>query len=427
MLDTSRAIRRNLLAALLLIAVIGAAAGLSATTPLDGAVVAPGIIIVEGNVKKIQHPTGGVVAEIAVAEGARVAAGDLLIRLDETVTRANLDIVRNNLTTERARRVRLQALRDGVKEPAFPPDLAGDASLSGVLEGEARLTRLLLNSQEGQKFGLRERIEQSRQEINGLKDQQQSFTGQHDIVRKDLEDLLPLYERGNIQRPRISALQRELMRNQGAIGDAVAKIAQAQAKIAETELQIVQIDHDFLAEIVKQLRETETRISELRERKITAEDQLKRVEIRSPLPGVVHQLAAHTIGGVVSPNDVLMHIVPNSDRLAVEIQVKPSDIDQLSIGQEARVRFSAFDRPITDELRGTLMRIAADLTHDPQNRISYYTATVKVPESELARLNGHKLVPGMPAEVFIKTDGRSLASYILKPMHDQMERALRER
>jgi HlyD family secretion protein len=210
------------------------------------------------------------------------------------------------------------------------------------------------------------------------------------------------------------------MRNQGAIGDAAAKIA-------ETELQIVQIDHDFLAEIVKQLRETETRISELRERKITAEDQLKRVEIRSPLPGVVHQLAAHAIGGVVTPTDVLIHIVPSSDRLAVEIQVKPSDIDQLSIGQEAWVRFSAFDRRTTDELQGSLMRIAADLTHDLQSRISYYTATVKVPESELVRLNGRKLVPGMPAEVFIKTGERSLASYILKPMHDQMERALRER
>jgi HlyD family secretion protein len=269
----------------LLIAAIGAAAGLSAHTPLDGAVIAPCIIMVEGNVKMIQHPTGGVVAEIAVAEGARVAAGDLLMRLDETATRANLDIVRNNLTTERARLARLQALRDGVKEPAFPPDLAGDVSLSGVLEGEARLTRLLLNSQEGQKRGLRERIEQSRHEMKGLEEQQQSFTGQRDIVRKDLEDLQPLYERGNIQRPRISALQRELMRHQGAIGDAVAKIAQAQAKIAEIELQIVQIDHDFLAEIVKQLREAETRISELRERKITAEDQLKRVEIRSPLPG----------------------------------------------------------------------------------------------------------------------------------------------
>jgi HlyD family secretion protein len=189
MLDASRAIRRNLLAALLLIAAIGAAAGLSARTPLDGAVVAPGVIMVEGNVKKIQHPTGGVVAEIAVAEGARVASGDLLMRLDETVTRANLDIVRNNLTTERARLARLQALRDGVKEPAFPSDLAGDASLSGMLEGEARLTRLLLNSQEDQKRGLRERIEQSRQEMNGLEEQRQSFAGQRDVVRKELEDL----------------------------------------------------------------------------------------------------------------------------------------------------------------------------------------------------------------------------------------------
>ena len=427
MQDTSRAIRRNLLAALLLIGAIGAAAGLSAHMPLDGAVVAPGTIVVEGNVKKIQHPTGGVVAEIAVAEGAQVAAGDLLMRLDDTVTRANLDIVRNNLTTERARLARLQALRDGVKVPVFPPDLANDASLSGQLEGEARLTQLLLNSEEDQKRGLRERIEQSRQEIKGLAEQQQSFAGQRDIVRKDLEDLQPLYDRGNIQRPRISALQRELMRNQGAVGDAVAKIAQAQAKIAETELQIIQINHDFLAEIVKQLRETETRIGELRERKITAEDLLKRIDIRAPLSGAVHQLAVHTIGGVVSPSDVLMHIVPSANRLVVEVQVKLSDIDQLFVGQDARVRFSAFDRLTTEELQGTLVRIGADLTHDAQNRLAYYTAAVTVPDSELAQLNGRKLVPGMPAEVLIKTGERTLASYILKPLHDQMERALRER
>jgi HlyD family secretion protein len=427
MLETSRAIKRNLLAALLLVAVIGVAAAFSAYAPLDGAVVTPGTIVVEGNVKKIQHPSGGVVAEIAVAEGASVSAGDLLMRLDETVTRANLDIIRNSLTTERARLARLQALRDGVKDPAFPADLAEGSNMGGMLEGEARLTRVLLNSQEDQKRGLRERIEQSGQEIKGLEEQQISYNGQRDIVRKDLEDLLPLYKRGNIQRSRISALQRELMRNDGAIGDGLAKMAQSRAKIAETELQIVRIDHDFLAEIMTQLRETETKITELKERKIAAEDQLKRIEVRSPLSGIVHQLAVHTIGGVVSPSDVLMHIVPSSDRLAVEVQVKPSDIDQLSMGQDARVRFSAFDRRTTDELQGTLVRIAADLTHDRQNRLSYYTATVKIAQSELARLNGRKLMAGMPAEVLIKTGERTLASYILKPMQDQMERALRER
>jgi HlyD family secretion protein len=427
MLETSRAIKRNLLAALLLAAVIGVAAAFSAYAPLDGAVVTPGTIVVEGNVKKIQHPSGGVVAEIAIAEGASVSAGDLLMRLDETVTRANLDIIRNSLTTERARLSRLQALRDGVNDPVFPPDLAEDSNMGGMLEGEARLTRLLLNSQEDQKRGLRERIEQSRQEIKGLEEQQLSYNGQRDIVRKDLEDLLPLYKRGNIQRSRISALQRELMRNDGAIGDGLAKMAQSRAKIAETELQIVRIDHDFLAEIMTQLRETETKITELRERKIAAEDQLKRIEVRSPLSGTVHELAVHTIGGVVSPSDVLMHIVPNSDRLAVEVQVKPSDIDQLSMGQDARVRFSAFDRRTTDELQGTLVRIAADLTHDRQNRLTYYTATVKIAQSELARPNGRKLMAGMPAEVLIKTGERTLASYILKPMQDQMERALREK
>lgn len=274
---------------------------------------------------------------------------------------------------------------------------------------------------------MRERIEQSRQEIKGLEEEEKSYVGQRDIVRKDLEDLQPLYKQGNVQRPRISALQRELMRNHGAVSDAAAKIAQTQAKIAETELQIGQIEHDFVADIVKQLGETETRIGDFREKKIAAEDQLRRLEVRAPLSGIVHQLAVHTIGGVVSSSDVLMQIVPSSDKLIVELEVRPYDIDQLFVGQEARIRFSAFDRRTTDELQCTLTRIAADLTQDPQRKVSYYTASVKIPDSELVRLNGHKLVPGMPAEVFIKTTERTLASYLLKPLHDQMQRALRER
>ena len=426
MLDTSSAIRRNLLAAAVLGIATAAALALSVHTPLEGAVVASGTVVVEGSVKKIQHPTGGVVGEIRVAEGATVALGELLVRLDDTVTRANLGIVLNALTTDRARLARLEALRDGRKDPVFPQDLAEDPSIRGVLEAEARLARLLLTSHADRKRELLERVEQSRQEIKGLEEEQKSFSGQLEVIKRDLEDLTPLYERGYLQRPRITALQRELFRYQGSRGEGLAKIAQSQAKITETELQLAQIEHDFTAGIVKELRETETKIAELRERKITAEDQLRRIDIRAPLSGIVHQLAVHTIGGVVSPSDVLMLIVPSSDQLVVEVQIRPFDIDQLSVGQATRVRFSAFDWA-TDELQGALVRIAADLSQDPQSRLSYYSAAVRVPESELARLNGLKLLPGMPAEVFIKTGQRTIASYLLKPLLDQMKRALRER
>ena len=408
----------------MLVALTGGAAALSAYAPLDGAVVAAGTVAVEGSVKKIQHPTGGVVGEIAVAEGGSVTTGDLLVRLDDTIVRANLDIVLNALRAERARLARLQAMRDGRLDPVFPADLTGDSS---VTEGEARLCRLLLSAKDDQKRGLLERVEQLRQEIRGFEEQQKSTTAQQEVVNHDLTELQPLYERGNVQRPRISALRREMLRNQGALGDIAAQIAQSKAKIAETDLQITQGEHDFIAGIVKELREAETRIAELQERKITADDQLRRLDIRAPLSGTVHQLAIHTIGGVVSPSDVLMLIVPSSDRLIVEIRIRPSDIDQLVLGQETRVRFPSFNRRTTDELHGVLSRIAADLTEDPQSRLSYYSGAVHVPESERAHLEGVKLVAGMPAEVFIKTGGRTLASYIVKPLSDQMQRALRER
>jgi HlyD family secretion protein len=426
MLHTCHAIHRNVRAAALLVFGIGVAAAISAHVPIDGAVVAFGRLVVEGNVKRIQHPSGGVIGEIRVQEGAHVSAGDLLIRLDETVTRASLDIVLNALRAERARLGRLEALRDGTKDVVFPADLIGDASGTGILAGEARLATALLTAQEDQKRGLLERIEQMRQETKGFQEQQKAYVGQLEITQTDLTDLRPLYERGNIQRPRISALQREVFRNQGAIGDTLAKIAQTKAKIAETELRIAQDGHDFIAGIVKELRETETRIAELQEKRVAAEDQMRRLDIRAPISGAVHQLAVHTIGGVLAPSDVLMLIVPSADRLIVEIRLKPSDIDQISVGQEARVRFSASGRRTADELRGELSRVAADLTVDAQTGLPYYSASARIEESELAKLGKFKLIPGMPAEILITSDQRTLASYIIKPLRDQMRRALRE-
>ncbi len=308
MLDTSRAIRDNLFAAMIIVGAIGGAVfAWSVFAPLEGAVVATGTVIVEGNVKKIQHPTGGIVGEIKVEEGQRVEQGDMLLRLDETVTRSNLAIVVNDLTAQRARLSRLQAFRDGLKEPVFAEDLVKEAfsneTIRSVLEGEAKLGRFQLRTREEQRAQLAEQIKQLRQEIKGLEEQQKALVGQLDIARRELSDLMPLYKSGNVQRMRVTGLEREVLRSQGMLGDNRAKIAQSQAKIAETELQIVQNEHDFITDVIKQLRETETKITELQERKITAEDQLQRLEIRSPIAGRVHQLSVHTIGGVITPSE----------------------------------------------------------------------------------------------------------------------------
>lgn len=431
-MDTNLAIRRNMWAAFIVMVVICGVVGLwAARAPIEGAVVANGTVIVEGNVKKIQHPSGGIVGEILVKEGGLVQAGDVLVRLDDTVTRANLAIVVNDLTAQRARLARLRAMRDEQKEPPFPADLAAaavsDLAIRSILDGEARLSRFKLTTRDEQKAQLAERVKQLGLEIRGLDEQRSSMAGQLAIARKEYADLKPLYDSGGLQRTRMTTLEREVLRSQGVLGDIVAKIAQSQAKIAETELQITQIDNDFMTEVMKELRETETKIVELQERKIAAEDQLRRIELKAPSAGRIHQLAVHTVGGVISPSETLMTIVPTAERMIVEVRINPADIDQLIIGQETRVRFSAFNRRTTEELTGTVTRVGADLTHEPQTNQSYYVAGVSVPDSELATLNGLKLMPGMPAEVFIKTGDRTLVSYLLRPLNDQMARAFRER
>jgi HlyD family secretion protein len=246
MIDTAKAIRRNLLAAAFLTAAIGGA-GLawSFHAELEGAVISAGTVMVEGHVKTVQHLSGGIVGEIAVREGSEVAAGDLLIRLDQTMARANLEIILHELTAERARLARLKALRDGADGIVFPDDLlaarVSDPSVADTLEGEAKLRQSQLGARREQTEQRRQRVRQLREQIRGLGEQHTAIAGQIGIVRKELEDLMPLYQSGNIQRPRIKALERELLRNQGLLGDASAQIAEAEAKIAETELQIAEV------------------------------------------------------------------------------------------------------------------------------------------------------------------------------------------
>ena len=390
--------------------------------------VASGTVVVEGSVKKVQHPTGGVVGEIRVEEGARVNEGDVLVKLDATMIRANLGIIMSDLNAQRARLARLQAMRDGRHEPVFPADLVEEAKTSpairNLLDGEARLCDVALTRRDEQKQQLAQRIEEIRQEIIGLDEQVKSSTGQVAIAGKERDDLAPLVLAGTVQRTRMTALQREVLHHQGFLGESIAKIAQSRARITETQLQIVQSDHDLLADVMKDMRDTENKVSELQERRVAAEDQLQRLDIRAPITGMVHQLAVHTVGGVVAPSEALMMIVPSADRLIVEAKISPADIDQVSPGLPTRVRFTAFNRRTTDEVNGTVVRVGADLSREQQSNQAFYTVAIGVPETEIG---GLRLVPGMPAEVFIKTGERTLASYLLKPLTDQMQRAFRER
>jgi len=414
--------------------IVGLLGGLSvwaAKTDIAGAVLASGVVVVESQVKKVQHPTGGVVAEIRVKGGDEVQAGDLLLRLDETVTQASLQMVAKQLDELIAREARLVAERDGLSTLNIPSHFAGRQSkqdVATILSGEQTFFESRRQSREGQKAQLRERIGQMKEEMAGLQGQIAAKAQEIDLISRELEGVGKLEEKQLVTTMRVTQLRREAARLGGERGQLESALAQTKGRITEIELQILRIDQDFRTELMQELRDNQAKQSELVERRIAAEDQLKRVEIRAPQSGTVHQLTVHTVGGVVNPAEPIMLIVPEGDDLIVEARIAPQDIDQVLAGaQTAFVRFSAFDHQTTPELLGQIKTVSADLAKDPVTGEAFYLVRLTIPEDELRKLEGKGLVPGMPADVYIRTQDRTVLSYLIKPMQDQIARAFRER
>jgi HlyD family secretion protein len=431
-LNSHASIRRHVIIGCALVAFLAAGlGGWASTAEISGAIIAQGSLVVDSNVKKVQHPSGGVVGEVRVRDGDRVKAGDILIRLDETVTRANLAIVTKGLTEFYARKARLAAERDGADTVPVPKELAGaidDPIVKEALASERKLFDLRRTARHGQKDQLHQRIQQLREQISGLTAQQDAKTKEMALIEKELSGVRDLWAKNLVPLNRLTSLQREEARLEGERGQLIAAAAEAKGKTAETELQILQLDQDLSSEVAKELRETDSKIGEYVERKVTAEDQLKRTEIRAPLDGVVFQSTANTVGGVITAGgDPIMLIVPEADTLLVEAKVEPRDIDQVQFGQPVVLRFSAFNMRTTPELNGTVARIAADTTNDPRTGQSYYIVRIAMTADEVGRLGDVKLTPGMPAEAFIQTGERTMLSYLVKPLHDQLMRSFREK
>jgi HlyD family secretion protein len=296
-----------------------------------------------------------------------------------------------------------------------------------VLGGERSLFEARRTAIEGQRAQLSERVTQLREEIRGLEAQAAAKRKQTALINQELEGVDRLYKQNLVPITRLTSLQREASRLDGEEGQLVASIAASRGKIAETELQIIQLVQDLKREVAAELRDSQAKIGELVERKVAAEDQLRRVDIRAPQNGFVHQLAAHTIGGVINAGEPIMLIVPQADSLVVETRIAPQDIDQVHPGQRVNLRFSAFSQRTTPEIFGTVSRVSADLTREQQTNTSYYTVRVSIPEDELKKLEGKALIPGMPVEAFIQTGSRTALSYLVKPFEDQVARAFRER
>jgi HlyD family secretion protein len=423
-------IRRHQVAGLLVVGLLAGGAGTwAATTDISGAVIAPGILVVDSHVKKVQHPTGGIVGEILARDGDQVKAGDVLVRLDDTVTRANLAIVTKGLTELSARKARLEAERDGAEAITVPDELASRSSepkVAHVIAGEEQLFALRKKARTGQKAQLRQRITQLEKQIEGLGLQADAKAEEIKLINRELEGARELWEKNLIQISKLTALEREATRIKGERGGLIATIARAKAQVAETELQIIQIDQDLASDVAKELTETDAKIGEFVERKVAAEDQLKHIAIRAPQSGIVHQSMVHTVGGVINASDPIMLIVPEADQLTVEAEVDPKDIDQLHLGQEAMLRFTSFNVRRTPQIMGALREISADITSEERTGRSYYTIRVAMSAKEITRLGNRALVPGMPVEVFVKTEDRRVLSYLVKPLSDQINRAFRE-
>ena len=430
--DPRRSIRRHLLAGVTLVVLLaGGVGGWAATTELAGAVIAPGNLVVETNVKKVQHPTGGVVGELRVRDGDEVKAGDVVVRLDDTVTRANLAIVVKSLDELSARQAREEAERDGANAPSFPAELLArrsDAEVARLVAGEQKLFETRRSARQGQKAQLKERIGQLQEQISGLNDQIAAKKREIVLIGEELKGVRELWSKNLVQITRVTALERDAARLEGERGALVSTIAQTKGKITETELQILQIDQDLRTEVGKDLAEIRGKVSELVEKRVAAEDQLKRIDIRAPQDGTVHQLSVHTVGGVITPNgEPLMLIVPKADALTVEARIAPQEIDRVHVGQRAVLRFSAFNQRTTPELNGAVSVVSADISADQKTGASFYTVRIAISGAELARLGGLKLVPGMPVESFIQTEARTVLSYLTKPLTDQALKAFREK
>jgi HlyD family secretion protein len=396
-------------------------------TDLSGAVIARGQLAVDGNVKKVQHLQGGIVGDIRVANGSRVAAGDVLIRLDDAQLRAQHAIVAAKLAQLAGELARLESERDGAGAIVFPASLDAarasgrDTVARDTVAGETRLFAARRAARAAQQARLDERLVQIDMEIKGLAAQHEAKSRELELIKNDLAAIETLWARHLTTLMRVTTARRERARFEGELASIAAQMARARAQASEVRQQVAENEQRWLGEVQRDLRDAEARRAELEERRVALEDQLARVDLRAPVAGIVHELQQHTIGGVVRPGETAMSIVPLDRPLIVEARVAPSDIDQVRAGQPALLRFAAFSQRTTPEIKGEVVDVGADLTRD--NGQSYYIARIRLAGAAPAHLT---LVAGMPVEGFIETGRRTAWSYILKPLTDNLARAFRE-
>jgi len=424
-------LRRYSLLSLFAVAVLVVGLGTWAVfTSIAGAVIAGGFLVVETNAKRVQHAEGGIVAAIMARNEDHVNAGDVLVRLDDTMLKASLNVINNQLDEARAIEARLVAEIGGRSDFVVPPELEVRRTEPGVdslIVAQHQLAKAREAVRVGNISQLTEQIAQLESQLEGLAVQRTAAQQQHDVVGKELADLAGLLDSQLVQKSQVNNLTREKARLEGELGAIDASMSQIRASIAERRVMIGQVDSTFLSEALSQLQELREKIAQLLQQKIAAEDRLARVAIVAPQSGVVHESIVNTVGGVVGPGETLMMVVPTDDRLVVEIRLNPLHVDKVKVGQEVVLKLPGLDQRTTPDLPGHVSQVAPDLSTDMQTGQQYYLARVTFDDDAMGLLPPDiELVPGMPAEAFIQTGERTVLTYLLEPLTEQFERAMRE-
>lgn len=399
-------------------------------TRLAGAIISQGIIEVESNRQVIEHPDGGVVGEIYVRDGDAVTSGELLLRLDDTFLSSEKTIVEAQLFELLARRARLEVERDGANAEALATRLAEIQQQENIdpdlIAGQQRLFEARLNTLDQQTEQLGKQTVQIESEIDGTEAQLVSLRRQVELIQTELDDQQSLLQRGLTQASRVSALQREEASLTGDIGRLEAAAARLGGQISATEISILELEATRREEAITTLRDIQSQIAELAERRLSLDTRLSRLDIRAPVSGTVYGSQVFALQSVIQPAEPMMYLVPQDTPLVVAARVDAIHVDQLHVGQPVLLRFPAFNQRETPEIDGQVMNVSADTFTDENTGQTFYRAEVVPQDGQVDRLKGQELLPGMPVETLIKTDERTPMSYLVKPLADYFNRAFRE-
>lgn len=401
----------------------------SATAPIGSAAVAPGIVTVESARKTVQHKDGGFVEEILVREGDQVTAGQLLVRLDNVESLAQLEMTKGNYFALLAEEARLIAERDGANAIHFPTDLTDhedDPRARDAMVGQERLFENRRSALQGEKNVLGQRIDQLQEQLKGYEGLIASKEERTSLYRQEIEALKQLLTKGFSDTTKLREWERLVAELQGENSEHQSAIAANHIRITETELQIVQLQRNFDKEVAERLRDVQPKVADQRERILAMSNVVERTEIRAPVAGAVVGLTVHTEGGIVKPGQEILNIVPKGDSLIVEAKVSPDDIDRVYSGMEADIRFTAFNVRTTPTVTGRVLTVSGDRLLEPSTGAPYYLVRIQVTEEGMAKLKDLSLLPGMSATVMIKTGDRTFLDYLIKPLTDRLVTAFQE-